>query len=1202
MATLSGTVVDPSGAVIPGADVTLRSTATADVRTVKSNGTGDFVFPDLPVGTYDLDIKAQGFEELKEAGIHLDPNDRRSLHAVRMTAGQVNQSVTVEAESGAITLDSGEESTMITSSDINNLSVEGRDVTELIKILPGFAITNGNNNLNNTTYDPSQVSVTGAYGNYSGEGTVTNSVALLYDGIDVTDPGAFASMLQNINYDQVSEVKVQTSSLTADQPHGPVVINAIGNSGADKFHGSLYAYGRTYQLDSTDWLAKYTAQPKPTDREVYPGFTLGGPIVVPHTGFNKGHSLTFFVGAEDYAQRNEYAYGSSSGAILQALVPTAGMRNGDFSQNQINQYLGPLVNSSTYANISKVPVTGKDGSALVNGQLGPFVDPTNQALLNTLPLPNQPTTAQGFNYITTNLVDNDLWQGQARVDDSIGQKNKMFIMYSTERGKNGVPQVEYYSPRGSLGGTNTPGGGLLSDLNSEIGTLNLTTIFTPTLTNSISVSGAWFDNPFVAKNLSALTLNGAWTNTGLFNNGSKVIPEFQDYGYNGLPVNLYPDTSFGGIYAKKWIRTGEDDVTKVLGRHTLRFGVYAQLDTNHQVTPFIPTNGAIDLYYFGETYSDPVQGTIHDTGVVGSGNGGNYLADFLEGGVFQYSQTNVSPAPNLYFWNIAGYAQDHYRLTSSLSVDLGVRLDHLTPWTDAHGLGIPVWEPSTYASGQNPALPGFLWHSINPRIPASGLTSRWAFVEPRVGFAWDTYHNGSTVVRGGFGIYTAHDSSNDIETPASNAVGERNVQITGPIQLSSVPSQAPAAAGGSAFVPTQSGYGFFPNDNHQPQVYTYNLALDQKFIFKSMFQIGYIGNVSRHLLNDGSTQTTVLDDLNALHVGALFQPDPITGVTYPAVGASGTTTVSGLTTQEVNDFRPYPQYSHLYVAQHNINSNYNSLQTLWNKQSGNFIYGVNYTWSKALGVLGANGNGTPADPFNYRNDYGPEAFDRRHIFNATYSYTLGDVVHKRFLAALANRWMISGITSMQSGGNIPAQNNPDFSITGTLNVTNPATGAAVTIPVSNTQLLGTPDVYLMPQLTCNPALGLGSHQYVNGNCYALPTELGVNGPYRQPYLKAPAYMDSDLTAQKSFKMGEGKNLLFRFASFNFINHANTTFSSAVEPNNITLNFTNQTGGSTAPQSVATALSSATNSNASVFGYAPLRTGRRISEIEMKFSF
>lgn len=156
----------------------LKNVATDDTRETKSNGAGDFTFSVLPVGNYELDIKVQGFQELTEG----------SLHEIKLTPGETSTTVTVRTATEAITLDSGEASTMISAEAIRNLSVEGRDVTELLNILPGFAITNGNNNLNNTTYDPSQVTITGAYGSYSGEGTITHSVALLYNGIDVTTP------------------------------------------------------------------------------------------------------------------------------------------------------------------------------------------------------------------------------------------------------------------------------------------------------------------------------------------------------------------------------------------------------------------------------------------------------------------------------------------------------------------------------------------------------------------------------------------------------------------------------------------------------------------------------------------------------------------------------------------------------------------------------------------------------------------------------------------------------------------------------------------------------------------------------------------------------------------------------------------------------------------------------------------------------
>lgn len=1202
LANLSGTVVDPTHAVIPGAQATLTNQASGSTRVVKSNQVGEFLFADVTPGDYRLSLSAAGFKALKESDIHLDPGDSRSLRELVLEPGAASQVVSVSATTQGITLDSGTASTMISSEQIKHLSVEGRDVTELLKILPGFAISGGNNNVSNTAYDPSQVSVAGAYGSYSGEGTITNGVEVLYDGVDLTDPGAYAGTLQNTNYDEVSEVKVQTSAITADQAYGPIVIDAAGKSGSDHLHGEVYTYGRTYQLDSTDWLANYDHQGKPPDYEIYPGLAIGGPILIPHTDFNHNRHLTFFVGAEDYVQRDVYAYGNATSAILTALVPTLKMRTGDFSQSQINQYLGPLVTSSTYSNISSVPATGLDGSPLTNGQLGSNVNPTMQALLNTLPLPNLPSTnPEGYNWATTNLVDNDDWQGQGRVDEELNDKNHIFVMYSTERGKEGIPQIEYYSPRGNMGGTNTPGGGMLADLNSEMGTLNWTWIASSTLTNNLSVSGVYFDQDFVDKDFSALSLNGSWNFPGIFNNGSKSIPQFQDYGYDGLPVNLYPDTTFGGIYAKKWVRTGEDDVTKVYGRHTLRSGVYVQLDNNHQVSDFVDTNGAIAMYYIGPTYNGtPAGTTVYSTGAIGSGNGGNYLADFLEGGIFSYTQASLLPAPDVYDWTIDGYVQDHYRMKNYLTFDVGVRFNHLTPWSAANFAGIPVWEPATYGTTQNPSAPGFLWHSLDSRIPKSGLLSRWAFIEPRVGFAWDIGHNGRSVLRGGAGIYTAHDSTNDIENSASASMNQRTVTVDGPMLLADVPANAPPVGSVSSFTPTQDGFGFFPNDDHQPQVYTYNLILDQEMPFHSLVQISYIGNVSRHLLNDGSTQPVTLDNINAMPIGSLYKPDPITGETYPLVCPTGSTTctaISGMTQQEVDDYRPFPEYDELEVAYHNVNANYNALQIVWNKTSKALNYGINYTWSKALGVWGADGNGTPVTPFNYRDDYGPEAFDRRNIFNASYSYTLGNIVHQRILGALVNQWMISGITTIQSGPDLLATNNPDFSLEGELDVANG--GNQGEIPVEAQDLLGTPDVYLMPAVTCNPFSRHGS-RYINGSCYSLETQLGVNGPYHEPDLYGPAYTDSDLALQKSFGFGGSRSLQVRYSAFNFLNHANRTYSSAVDPNAITLYETNLPQNSYQP--ISTALSDATNSNSSVFGLVPLRTGRRVSEIQITFNF
>ncbi len=1195
-ATLNGTVTDPTGAVIANATVTLTSESTSAPRTTQSNGAGVFSFSAVPTGDYDISITASGFGAYSQKGIHLDPGDQRSVRDIKLQPGASNQEVTVTATSGAISLDSGEQSSLISAQDIQHLSVEGRDVTELFKILPGFGIARGNNSVDNATYDPSQVSVNGALGSYAANGTPLNGVSLLSDGADITDPGNFGAAIQNINYEQVAEVKVQTSSFTADTARGPVVVNAVGRSGGDHFHGSLYTYARTSELNSTDWLAKYTGQQKPPDRQVYPGFTFGGPVYVPKLRFNSDKRLTFFVGAEDYAQRNNYAYGGAGGAVLSALVPTAGMRNGDFSPAQLQQYLGPNYQptnaagtacSGSYSNICTVPVTGPQGQPIVNGNIAPYVDPGARALINLLPLPNTPSNGT-YNYITTNLIDNNLWQARGRIDYAINSNNRFFAVYSTERGKSGIPQVEYYSPRGNLGGINTPGGGLLSTINSELGSFNLSTVFSPTLTNELYGEASWLLQNFVAKNQSALNAGGAYPYQGIFNNGTQVVPQFQDYGNNGLPIALFPDTTNGGIFARKWVRGGGDNLTKVLGPHTIRVGAFVQLDTNHQVLPFVNTNGAISLYYFGETFTDPVAGLVHNTGPVGSGQGGNYLANFMEGHVQTFSQTNIAPAPNLYFWNVDWYAQDHWRVTPRVSLDLGVRFEHLAPWNDAHGQGVPVWQPQTYSAGAT-TLPGFRWHGIDPSVPNAGLKTRWAYVEPRLGLAWDTYGNGRTVVRAGAGIYRAHDSFNDATNGVGVVEGQRSATVNN-ILLSSIASQGQAVSGGSSFSPDSDGYGFSPNDDKQPQVYTWNLAIDQRAPFNSVIEIAYVGNHSNDILDNGANQNTNLDDVNKLPIGALFGPNPTTGVTVPVfapAGVSGSnTSVGTLDTHTIDQYRPYPLYRRILVAQHRLYSNYNGLQTSWTKQQGKAIYGVNYTWSRALGILGGYNNGLPADPFVLRHNYLPETYDHTHIFNASYTYTFGQLIKQRFVGWAANGWELSGITNIQSGADLQSIYNPDFGLSGTL------TNGAGQLGINNQTLLGTPDVTLQPVLTCNPAAHTGSHQYVNGNCFALPSTLGQNGTYRFPYIHGPAFTQSDLTASKSFQFKESRSVQFRFAAFNFLNHANSSFTSNY-PTQINLNFTNNAPDAT--------LANSRNQNAD-FGFARLREGRRTVEMSLKVNF
>ena len=180
-------------------------------------------------------------------------------------------------------------------------------------------------------------------------------------------------------------------------------------------------------------------------------------------------------------------------------------------------------NGGSDANICRVPVTAPNGTPLVNGNIAPYLDPLSKIILNQMPLPN--TTSNGtYNWITTNLIRNDLWQAKGRVDYAASDNDKIFGSYSIEKGVAGVPQNEYYSARGNLGGVNVPGGGLISPVSSHVGSLNYTHIFGPSLTNELYAAGVYFQQSFQAKTPSAIANNPY---QGVFKNGSVVQPTLE---------------------------------------------------------------------------------------------------------------------------------------------------------------------------------------------------------------------------------------------------------------------------------------------------------------------------------------------------------------------------------------------------------------------------------------------------------------------------------------------------------------------------------------------------------------------------------------------------------------------------------------------------------------------------------------------------
>lgn len=1258
-ASLSGIVSDQNGARLVSASVTLVNEVTQDTRKTKSNGDGVYEFESVPPGTYTLQLEHKGFNTYTEGGIELHPDDERTLAPVKLYVGSVTESVTVTANNEIDT--SPERSSLITAADIRKLSTVGRDASELLKTQPGFAMQSGTGGagLNNgTASDPSVVGAGGGgLANYVGNGAPGNGASIISDGANVTDPGNGAGQTQTVNMDMVSEIKIETSNFGADTAKGPTVITAVGKAGGASYHGSVYGFARTSQLNAEDWFLKYLQLPQIADRYIYPGFGIGGPIVIPGTNFNHNKKLTFYASGEDYIQRNVYAYDSPLDSFITALVPTdqstnpdgePGMRQGNFSQAELANYLG-VSESYIYANctgsglmsnyyhVCAEPTTAPaktvgDGTIISSGGLGgqfangaASFNPGSRALLNgEFPLPTGPTV-NGYNWRSLNLENPDSFQIYTKVSIDPTDNDKMNAVYNGEKGRvTGIPEQIYYSPSSGgtrMGGLDTPGK-IFSSNTSNTGSLNYSHIFSARATNELFGAVSYVANYFMSSDPKALLkstidypYNGIYTRSSCAGCGSDDFPQLGTYGNDGLPLAITPDFSNGRYVSKKFLPSGGDNFNLLIGSHTFKFGTYIERDTADQTDLSLQSNGDITSYYVPNgTLTDTLaNGTQvqHSTATCAGQNfanqdcGDNYLADFMLGDVDQFFQENFNPKTSMYYWTISGFVQDSWKVNSKLTVDLGIRADHLSTWTDSYGVGIAAFSSKWYAEDAPvrgttlaTSLPGVRWHKNMSSVPLSGDKTRLAFISPRFGLSYDLFGTGKTILRGGWGMYRSHDSWNDFSYAAGTSQGLVTSSVGGAgVNLGDIDQMSKGLvcdASGTSGCPSISALD--PSDDEQPLTMTYSFTISQQAPWKSAFEVAYVGNQSQDLLTD-SEATTIpsnIQNINAIPMDAMFKPDPVTGQVNNPSAAS---------VSVQNDYRPFPFYTDILVPRHIVWANYNALQTSWNKQSGHLNYGINYTFSKALGVRGGYNNGLTADPTNLTADYGPLAFDRTQVFNASYSYDEGALLHKgRLLDILGNNWFISGITNVQSGPNLQAVYSPNLALTGVVTngpSTNDPTNSGTGASINSTALLGTPDIYLMPALKCDPTKGLQKNQYVNGNCFSL-APLGVNGPSNMGYLRGPKFLNSDLTLQKRVVLSDRRNLEFRVSGFNFLNHPITSFSSRYT-NEASL----QLGGS--DYSSAHVVGADSGPSCSVigsncFGYAGYKTGRRVMEISARFNF
>ncbi len=1116
--TLIGTVTDASGAVVPNAAITLTNAASGDVRKTTTNAEGYFTIAAIATGTYNLSVTASGFQTSEQKGIVFNGADTRNVNIALQVGTAATRVEVISAQATVAPVDTGEKSEVLNTKELQDFSVVGRSAAEFIKILPGMA-QSGNGVANAPGFNGSVIGINGngdaghqsALGYYSANGTPVNSMDITADGAHVSDPGCNCATPVNPNTDMIQEMKVFTSNFNAENSKGPVVINTIAKSGTRDFHGEGYLYARNYALNAGNWLDNARGVSKPADKFFFPGGNIGGPVLIPGTSFNHNRDkLFFFTGYE-------YFYQTLDTGQVTASVPTQAMRAGDFSAASISQ-LGP----SGLVPGNPQPV---NTALFPNGQIPKSsFDPGGAAMMNLYPLPNaNPFQTGGYNYVDHVVFNQNGYQWMTRADYSISDNTKLFVRYNLQNELQQFPVMLWWRANpGDQVPYPTP---IHSPNQSQSVSADLTHVFGPSLTNEFIFGYTYIDfpNEFADPSKVDRTAIG-YPYQGLFHNGLKQIPNILNWG--NQTAFIYNPGGFeagnGNLFAIKHLATFGDNLSKVLGTHTMKFGAYYEHVINNQ-----PSN------------NDSQGDLTFDSSNPNSS--GNAYADMLLGQVQTFSQANYNVLHNEAYNTLEFFAQDSWKIARRLTVDYGMRFQHLGQWYDRQGLGFAVWNPATYTSNPSAYLPGIAWNKIDSSVPISGLPTRALFYAPRFGLAWDIFGTGKTVLRGGWGAFRFHSpqSTDGLDTPT----GAYTTSVTN-TTLATVDTLTPAA---------DSTYQSNPlvvnrNDSQQPVTYSYSFTISQQVFQGALLELSYVGNQSKYLFED------VFNNLNALPYGKLFNV--------------ANNTDSGV----FNALRPFNYYQDVYQLTPDSYSNYNGFQASFKHQRGRFNYMFNYTFSKAMGINNSAGisgitSSSTIDRLNMANDYGPLPFDRRHIFNAAYSLELGSPLKANLLArGLVNGWQISGITQWQSGVNLQMNTgNSNFNLGGI----NPIT------------INGTPSIQVQPVLTCNPTSNLGPHQYINASCFSAPTP-GNNGAAVEPEMFGPSFFDSDLSLFKNFQIGERQKLQFRFSAYNFLNHPVYSFG---YDNNLNISF--DSNGKV---------------NNPLFGTATNKVGSRVIQLAVKYYF
>lgn len=1152
--TISGTVRDGSGAAVSGATVTLTNAANGVARTVTTGEDGLFVSPQLPPGVYTIRVERAGFKKLEQTNVVLSTSDKLNVGELTLDVGQVSETVQVQADAGQLQIktESGERSDLITNRQIKDIAINGRNILDLTRTIPGII----------NTSQTAQSTVTNAGGTFTINGTRANMHEITVDGSTNINTGNNSGLLVTVNPDAVAEVKVLTSNYQAEYGRaGGGFVQLTTRSGTNEYHGTGRYFRRHDSLNANSFFNNANGRPRNIYRYNFYGYDFGGPV--PLLGTPDNRKLFFFWSQEFYRQLIPEA-------ARNIRVPTQAERSGDFSQTVDGTGARVFISDPTRLDASgnRLPCTAANtlanpgGCFVANNQL--HIIPANRffnngpAILNLYPQANVAERSD-FNY--TSQVSSkyprreDILRMDWQLADSTRLSGRFIRNEDEQQFAYGTTSASWNWPLSFAARRNGPG--------YTFG-FTLTHTFNPTLINEFTyapsrggVTIAVVDDKFTrATNNITVPLLFSDANNG------DAIPNFN---YGGIAGQTFPTTVFNGSPFRQTFALDNftDNLTKVWGKHTVKTGIYWQRSHNRR-TSFGPIQANIN---FNNDATNPL-------------NTGHPFANALLGIYNTYEQASVQLSNDFVYNNIEGYLQDTWKITPRLALDYGLRLSYYQPLYDkeeqlslfnpayfnqarAPRIYTPVCinNAATCASGANRRAidPALLVSGVAPTLvntqptafigllvpntgditngigqpsqgaPRGGFASDKVLFGPRFGFAYDVAGDQKTVVRGGFGMTYDRirgDITIDGITNPPNVL--QPTLYYG--QLSDIPSLR--GAGGVRAIPTVTGVDL---GGELPTIYTYSLSVQRNVGWGTVVDVAYVGTQGRHLVRQrnlnslafGTTFTAAAQDRTLYTNGVIPTAQPGLPLLYTQAGLAFT----GQNALPVNFLRPYQGYGDINFRSFDANSNYNSLQIAVTRRFSNrFTFGLAYTFSKALTTASDDAEFT--HPFDSRaNDYRLASFDRAHVFVANYVYnapSLSRYLGDNWLAkGVLDNWQFSGISQFVTGTPFEL----GLTIAG-VDAGQRLVGAYLT---GN---LGAQQPRFL--LRADPSQSAGELN-IDPSAFVIPG-LGNAGPYNRAYLRNPSWNNHDVSVFKNFPVGgEGKRYLqLRFEFFNIFNHTQFT--------------------------------------------------------------